>query len=171
MEKQLILVNENDEVMGVAGKTEVHAKGLLHRAFSIFIFNEQGNLMLQKRAQSKYHSPGLWTNTCCGHPRIEENILDAATRRLIEEMGIHCELQFKFAFTYKALLKNKLIEHEIDHVFYGTSNALPLLNKEEAEGWAYRSLEKIGLDIKHNPDTYTEWFKLCFEQIKNPVLL
>ncbi len=131
MEEQVILVDEQDNQIGLAPKMEAHIKGLLHRAFSIFIFDEKGHLLLQQRALEKYHSAGLWTNTCCSHPRNNETTIEAAQRRLQEEMGMTCRLREIFSFVYRAELENELIEHEFDHVFIGVTNDLPTINPEE----------------------------------------
>ena len=140
MEK-VILVDKHDRQMGLMEKQEAHVKGLLHRAFSIFIFNKDNKLLLQKRAFKKYHSGGLWTNTCCSHPRENETTIDAAHRRLNEEMGMECKLELKFNFIYKAQLDNNLYEHEFDHVFFGFSNDLPKINKLEVDSYKYESLD------------------------------
>jgi isopentenyl-diphosphate delta-isomerase len=165
MIEKVILVDENDKEVGFMEKQEAHVKGLLHRAFSVFIFNNKNELLLQRRAVKKYHSGGLWTNTCCSHPRQKEKTLDAAKRRLEEEMGMSTVLQKQFDFIYKAKLDNNLYEHEFDHVFFGFSNELPQINLEEVEGYAYKTLEDIGNDIKTSPEKYTEWFKICFKEV------
>ena len=139
-EEKVILVDKNDNQVGLMPKLEAHEKGILHRAFSVFIFNSKYELLLQKRASSKYHSGGLWTNTCCSHPREGEDILDAANRRLDEEMGIKTSLRKVFDFIYTAELDNNLIENEFDHVFYGVYDTDPILNKEEAEAVSYTHL-------------------------------
>ena len=162
---KVILVNKNDNEVGSMEKQEAHIKGLLHRAFSIFIFNDKKELLLQRRAFKKYHSGGLWTNTCCSHPRQSEKTLDAAKRRLLEEMGISCVLKKQFDFIYKAKLDNNLYEHEFDHVFFGFTNELPQINLEEVEDYAYKSLEQIAIEIKTKPEKYTEWFKICFSEV------
>ena len=164
---KVILVDKNDKEIGTMEKQEVHIKGLLHRAFSVFIFNDKNELLLQRRAIKKYHSGGLWTNTCCSHPRPNEKTLDAAKRRLIEEMGMSSVLKKQFDFIYKATLDNSLYEHEFDHVFFGFTNELPQINLEEVEEYAYKSLEEIAKEIKTNPTKYTEWFKICFKQVIN----
>lgn len=164
MEK-VILVDRKDHKIGLMEKQEAHIKGLLHRAFSVFVFNKNNELLLQKRALHKYHSGGLWTNTCCSHPRENENTLDAANRRLQEEMGMSCKLEFKFNFIYKASLDNKLFEHEFDHVFFGFSDNLPQINKEEVDSFEYRPLNFITADIIRNPNKYTEWFKICLNEV------
>ena len=164
MEK-VILVDRKDHKIGLMEKQEAHIKGLLHRAFSVFVFNKNNELLLQKRALHKYHSGGLWTNTCCSHPRENENTLDAANRRLQEEMGVSCKLEFKFNFIYKASLDNKLFEHEFDHVFFGFSDNLPQINKEEVDSFEYKPLNFITADIIGNPNKYTEWFKICLNEV------
>ena len=166
-EDNVILVDKNDNQVGLMPKLEAHQKGVLHRAFSIFIFNNKYELLLQKRAYSKYHSGGLWTNTCCSHPRENEDILDAANRRLIEEMGIETSLRKVYEFTYKAELDNDLIEHEFDHVFYGVYNEDPSINTDEAEGFKWIDMDSLNEDIKTNGDIYTVWFKIAFEYFYN----
>jgi isopentenyl-diphosphate delta-isomerase len=148
-------------------KQEAHVKGLLHRAFSVFIFNDKNELLLQRRAVNKYHSGGLWTNTCCSHPRQNEKTEDAAKRRLLEEMGLRSTLKKQFDFVYKAKLDNNLYEHELDHVFFGFTNDLPIINPEEVEEYTYKTLEDIGNEMKAIPDKYTEWFKICFREVVN----
>ena len=141
----------------------VHQKGLLHRAFSIFIFNSNHQLLLQKRAISKYHSGGLWTNTCCSHPREGEETINAANRRLIEEMGIKTNLRKVFDFIYKAELDNELTENEFDHVFYGIYNEDPIINTEEADDFKWIDMETLNNDIAINGQNYTVWFKIAFD--------
>lgn len=158
-EEQIVLVDEYDAQVGVLGKMETHKKGLLHRAFSIFIHNENGELLLQRRAPGKYHSGGLWTNTCCGHPRDGEKLTAAAHRRLTEEMGFDCPLTELFVFTYHAFLNKGLIENEIDHVFIGVFNGEPVVNLQEASDWKWTSKNNIKDDVLKNPDRYTYWFK------------
>ena len=166
-EDNVILVDKNDNQVGLMPKLEAHQKGVLHRAFSVFIFNNKYELLLQKRSFSKYHSGGLWTNTCCSHPREDEDILDAANRRLIEEMGIETSLRKVYEFTYKAELDNDLIEHEFDHVFYGVYNEDPSINKDEADGFKWIDMDSLNEDIKSNGDIYTVWFKIAFEYFYN----
>ena len=166
-EDNVILVDKNDNRVGLMPKLEAHQKGVLHRAFSVFIFNNKYELLLQKRASSKYHSGGLWTNTCCSHPREDEDILDAANRRLIEEMGIETSLRKVYEFTYKAELDNDLIEHEFDHVFYGVYNEDPSINTDEADGFKWIDMDSLNEDIKTNGDIYTVWFKIAFEYFYN----
>ena len=165
--EKVILVDENDNQVGVMPKLEAHQKGLLHRAFSVFIFNSKYELLLQKRASSKYHSGGLWTNTCCSHPREGEEILDAAKRRLIEEMGIDTSLRKVHDFIYKAELDNDLTEHEFDHVFYGIYNEDPIINEDEADDFKWIDMDSLNEDIKQNGDNYTIWFKIAFEYFYN----
>ena len=161
--EKVILVDENDTQVGLMPKLEAHQKGLLHRAFSVFIFNSNHQLLLQKRAVSKYHSGGLWTNTCCSHPREGEETINAANRRLIEEMGIKTNLRKVFDFIYKAELDNELTENEFDHVFYGVYDENPILNKEEADDYKWVDMETISNDIIRNSDNYTVWFKIAFD--------
>ena len=167
MIEKVILVDKNDNEVGTMEKQEAHVKGLLHRAFSVFIFNDKNELLLQRRAVKKYHSGGLWTNTCCSHPRQNEKTEDAAERRLLEEMGMRSTLKKQFDFVYKAKLDNNLYEHEFDHVFFGFTNDLPIINPEEVEEYTYKTLEDIGNEMKAIPDKYTEWFKICFREVVN----
>jgi isopentenyl-diphosphate delta-isomerase len=167
MIEKVILVDKNDKEVGTMEKQEAHVKGLLHRAFSVFIFNDKNELLLQRRAVKKYHSGGLWTNTCCSHPRQNEKTKDAAKRRLLEEMGMRSTLIKQFDFVYKAKLDNNLYEHEFDHVFFGFTNDLPIINPEEVEEYTYKTLEDIGNEMKAIPDKYTEWFKICFREVVN----
>lgn len=160
----LILVNENDEPIGEIAKMEAHEKALLHRAFSVFILNSKGEILMQQRALDKYHSAGLWTNTCCSHPFPNEQSLDAANRRLLEEMGMSVDLEFLFKFQYKAPFDNGLTEHEIDHVFLGNSDSLPQINKKEVSSYKYISFEDLEMDIIKNPEDYTVWFKIIFNK-------
>lgn len=146
-------------------KMEAHYKGVLHRAFSIILLNNRGELLLQKRAANKYHSAGLWTNTCCSHPRPGESDMDAAQRRLQEEMGITCELTEAFSFTYKADLGDGLFEHEFDHVFTGTYSSRPEVNPDEVADWLYMAPEMIARDLKEHPEEYTYWFKILYEEL------
>ena len=164
MEK-VILVDKTDHQIGEMEKQEAHIKGLLHRAFSIFIFNSKGEVLLQQRAFHKYHSGGLWTNTCCSHPRNGETTIQAANRRLKEEMGMSCALNEEFSFIYKAKLDNDLYEHELDHVLFGTTDSLPLINKEEVADYKYSSFQDIQQEMKEYPEKYTAWFKICFDEV------
>jgi isopentenyl-diphosphate Delta-isomerase len=167
--KDIVLVDENDNKIGEGGKNEVHAKGLLHRAFSIFVFNDKNELLLQQRAASKYHSPGLWTNTCCSHPRPGEKTIDAAHRRLQEEMGFDCKLEEIFSFVYKAELGNNLIEHEFDHVFIGYYDGKIFPDASEAGDYKWIDLEFLKNDIIKKPAIYTAWLKICLGRVINYV--
>jgi len=164
MEEQVVLVDEKDNPIGLMEKMEAHEKALLHRAFSVFIFNKKGELMLQQRAASKYHSPLLWTNTCCSHQRDGETNLEAGKRRLQEEMGFVTEIKEVFSFIYKAPFDNGLTEHELDHVMVGSFEGAPSINKEEVESYKWMNLEDLKSDIKNNPDIYTAWFKIIFDK-------
>ena len=155
MKEEVILVNERDEPQGLMEKMEAHEKGLLHRAFSVFVFNDKNQLLLQQRALSKYHSGGLWTNTCCSHPRSQETVLEAAHRHLQEEMGFDCDLKKLTDFVYRAELDKGLIEHEFDHVFFGQSNQVSELNLEEVEDFRYIALNDLELEIKEAPQNFT----------------
>lgn len=163
-EEEVILVNQENEQIGTMPKMEAHEKALLHRAFSVFIVNDDGEIMLQQRAASKYHSPLLWTNTCCSHQRVGESNLDAGKRRLQEEMGFEAELKELFSFIYKAPFDNGLTEHEYDHVMIGNFNKEPKINPEEVEAWKWMSPELVKKDITDNPKEYTVWFKIIFEK-------
>ena len=165
MEEQVILVDNSDLEIGVMGKSLAHELGELHRAISVFLFNKKGELLLQKRASSKYHSGGLWTNTCCSHPRPGEANIDAATRRLKEEMGISADLFNIFSFTYKAPFENGLVENEYDHVFIGSSEYLPKLNSQEAEDFKFISISDVIANMEQKPKIYTEWFKIAIYKI------
>lgn len=153
--------------MGTMEKMEAHVKGVLHRAISVFIFNSKGEMLLQQRAHGKYHSPGLWTNTCCSHPAPGEASLAAAERRLQEEMGLTCRLEHAFWFQYKASFDNGLIEHELDHVFIGHTDETPTPNPEEAASWQYASPAAIREEMEENPARYTVWFRLLAERVFN----
>ena len=161
----VILVDENDTPIGLMEKHAAHNGPHLHRAFSIFIFNSNGELLLQQRALSKYHSPGLWTNTCCSHPRQGETLEQATSRRLMEEMGICCEMKEAYTFIYQAPVGQGLTEHELDHVWIGHSDAIPFINKEEVESWKYMRIDDISADIQAHPNCYTEWFKITFDSL------
>ena len=164
---KVILVDKNDNQVGLMPKLEAHEKGLLHRAFSVFIFNNEYKLLLQKRATSKYHSGGLWTNTCCSHPREGEDILEAANRRLFEERGIKTSLRKVYDFIYKAELDNGLTENEFDHVFYGVYDKEPKINLEEADDYKWMDMDSLNDDINNNGGNYTVWFKIAFEYFYN----
>ena len=164
IEEQVILVDENDNKIDLMPKMEAHEKAVLHRAFSVFIFNEKNELMLQQRAMHKYHTPGLWTNTCCSHQRDGETNLQAGKRRLQEEMGSVADLEEKTAFIYKAPFDNGLTEHEYDHIMVGYFNDDPTINPDEVASWKWMSLEAVKADIAENPQLYTAWFKIIFEK-------
>ncbi len=163
-EEQVILVDEQDNPIGLMEKMEAHRKALLHRAFSVFVFNDKGELMLQQRAEEKYHSPLLWTNTCCSHQRDKETNIEAGKRRLKEEMGFVCELKNIFSFVYKAPFDNGLTEHEFDHVMIGFYNEYPKINEKEVNDFKWVLLEDIKNNIQQNPQEYTEWFKIIFNK-------
>lgn len=169
MEQYIVLVNEKDEAQGTIEKMEAHVKGLLHRAFSVFVFNSKGEMLLQRRALSKYHSGGLWTNTCCSHPTPNEDVLSAAHRRLQEELGFDCVLDKAFSFVYYAVLDNGLIEHEFDHVIIGSSEEKCLINKEEVEEIAYKSMATLKGEINSHPEQFTEWFKIALPKLEEYV--
>ncbi len=169
MMEHVVLVDEKDTQIGIMEKMAAHIVPRLHRAFSIFIFNSKGELLLQQRALSKYHSPGLWTNTCCSHPRQGETLEEATARRLQEEMGMTCDMHEVFTFIYKAPVGLGLTEHEFDHVWFGHSDTTPIINTDEVESWKYMSLDDITDDMKAHPESYTEWFKISFDEIKKHV--
>jgi isopentenyl-diphosphate delta-isomerase len=168
-EIKVILVDENDTETGVMCKTEAHEKGLLHRAVSVFIINTGGDWLLQLRAFDKYHSAGLWTNTCCSHPLPGETNKDAAKRRLIEEMGLKCELYPLFRFTYREILENGLIEHELDYVFLGIADDVPVINDLEVAEYKYFNYEELKNDINKNPKNYTIWFRKIYETVNQHI--
>ncbi len=163
-EEQVILVNDKNEQIGLMPKMEAHEKAILHRAFSVFIFNDHNELMLQQRALDKYHSPRLWTNTCCSHQRDGETNIEAGRRRLQEEMGFVADLEESVSFIYKAPFDNGLTEHEYDHVLIGYSNDEPSINLDEVADWKWMPIEAVKTDISLNPDIYTEWFKIIFHK-------
>jgi len=166
MEEQVILVDQNDNQIGLMGKMEAHEKGLLHRAFSIFVFNSNGELLIQQRALTKYHSAGEWANTCCSHQRDGESTLDAAHRRLQEEMGFDVELNEVFSFTYKKEFGNGLTEHEFDHVIFGQYDGAPVMNPEEVADWKYISIEDLKKDIELQPEQYTIWLQIALKEVE-----
>jgi isopentenyl-diphosphate delta-isomerase len=164
--QQVILVNEQDEPTGTMEKIEAHKKGLLHRAFSVFIFNDKGELLLQKRALNKYHSGGLWTNSCCSHPQPGEETIIAAQRRLNEEMGFTARLEKIFDFSYKAEFNNGLTEYEFDHVFAGKYEGKIEYNKEEVMDYCYKSIPDVRNSLQDHPDKFTKWFHLAFPKVE-----
>jgi isopentenyl-diphosphate delta-isomerase len=163
--ESVILVDKEDNEIGLMPKMEAHIAGKLHRAFSIFIFNNKGELLLQQRALDKYHSGGKWTNTCCSHPRKGEATMDAAHRRLAEEMGMKCKLIYGFNFIYKADVSEGILEHEFDHVFFGISNDLPKIAHEEVEAYKYVAVDELRNELKNHPENYTAWLKICFHSV------
>jgi len=163
-EELVILVDEKDEPIGVMPKMEAHERGVLHRAFSVFVLNDNNQIMLQQRAYHKYHSPLLWTNTCCSHQRVGETNIEAGSRRLFEEMGFTTELTDLFHFIYKAPFDNGLTEHELDHVLVGRYNESPVINPDEVESWKWMGIEEVKEDIQIHPEIYTVWFKIIFDE-------
>ncbi len=164
----VILVDKNDTIRGKASKIEAHRKGLLHRAFSVFLFNSKGEVLLQQRAWDKYHSGGLWTNSCCSHPQTE-NIMKEAEARLNQEMGITASLTFLFKFHYRTGFENGLTEHEIDHVFIGYTDAIPRVNPEEVAAYRYVDPDLLGIELKKSPDHYTYWFRAIAKKVLEEV--
>lgn len=164
MSEFVVLVDENDQDLQLMEKMEAHEKGLLHRAFSVFVLNNKGELMLQRRALDKYHSGGLWTNTCCSHPRKGEPVEKAAHRRLMEEMGFDCPVEKAFDFIYRAELDKGLTEHEFDHLFIGHYNGEPNINPDEVAEWKWMNIEEVRNDLAANPQNYTAWFTIIFDR-------
>lgn len=165
MTNEIILVDENDKAIGYGEKMQVHKEGKLHRCFSILIFNDKKEMLLQKRAEDKYHCGGLWTNACCSHPYKGEDIEKSALKRLNEEMGFTCDLKEIFSFTYKVEFDNGLTEHEFDHVFIGTYNSDPIINTEEVSEFKWINLDDLAMDIKNNHLKYSEWFKIMLDKL------
>jgi isopentenyl-diphosphate delta-isomerase len=161
--EHVILVDENDRAIGTMEKMEAHRKGVLHRAFSVLLFNSKGELLIQKRSGNKYHSAGLWTNTCCSHPRPDETLPEAAMRRLQEEMGIQVDVEPLYSFIYRVNLDGGLIEHELDHVLIGHFDGEPELNHDEASAWRYASMAQLKQEALENPSEFTHWFKLILQ--------
>ena len=161
----VILVDELDNMLGTMEKMAAHRLGKLHRAFSVFIFNSKGQLLLQQRALNKYHSGGKWTNTCCSHPMPGEKTLDAAHRRLQQEMGLKCELSYAFNFVYSADMSNGISEHEYDHVYAGISDDIPMPDPDEVAAYEYVNINSLAKELKKTPELYTEWLKICFERV------
>ena len=164
IQEKVILVDINDEPLGLMDKMAAHEQALLHRAFSVFVLNDKKEVMLQQRASHKYHSPLLWTNTCCSHQRAGESNIQAGKRRLEEEMGFKTDLKELFHFIYKAPFDNGLTEHELDHVMIGYSNKEPKINKDEVESWKWMKIEDIKKDMENHPEIYTVWFKIIFDK-------
>lgn len=161
---EVILVNSKDEVVGTMEKMAAHKSGELHRAFSVFIFNERGEMLIQKRATTKYHSAGLWSNACCSHPTLAETVEDAAKRRLKEELNLDAEASFIFTFEYKTTFDNGLIENELDHVLVGFSNSRGSINRDEVSALKFISIKELVADMKTNEMNYSEWFKIIIYQ-------
>ena len=166
MEEQVVLVSEKDEILGVMDKMQAHENGILHRAFSVFLFNDKGEMLLQKRAADKYHSPNKWTNAVCSHPRMGETYMEAAQRRLKEELGIETPLTYRFNFLYKADVGQNLWEHELDHVFTGYFEGAFKLNEEEVSEVRYISIDDLDKEMSANPENFTEWFKIILKEYK-----
>lgn len=169
MDENVILVDKNDTQIGLMSKLDAHKKGILHRAFSVFVLNNNNEIMLQKRAYNKYHSGGLWTNTCCSHQREGENTIEAGKRRLLEEMGFETELKIITSFIYKVEFENGLTEHELDYLLIGKYLKSPVINKHEVADWKWMKVELIADDIKLNPNNYTSWFKIIFDKFQNKI--
>lgn len=166
---KVVLVDIEDNAIGEMEKLLAHQQGELHRAFSVFIFNDEGALLLQKRAAHKYHGGGLWTNTCCSHPQWSEDITMSAVERLDYEMGIKCDLKLVYSFIYNEPVENNLIEHELDYVFIGQTNQNPVLNKDEASDYKWMKTTEILSDINENPSHYTVWFKQAFPELLSKI--
>lgn len=165
-EDLLILVNDNDEPVGAMPKMEAHLKGVLHRAFSVFLFNSKGEMLLQQRALQKYHSAGLWSNTCCSHPIVHEAIEDSLKKRLNHEMGMEADVEFLYKFKYKVALENGFTEHEMDHVYFGISDDQPNVNPEEVKSWKYLSMDEVKHQLEKHPEQFSVWFRICFPEIE-----
>jgi len=163
--EHVILVDANDREIGTEEKLAAHRRGVLHRAFSAFVFHPDGRMLLQRRALRKYHSAGLWSNTCCSHPRPGETVLDAARRRMVEEMGVSVDLEHAFSFTYRANLERDLVEHEFDHVLVGRSDDAPSPAAEEVADWRWVGINEIRNQINESPDDFTVWFRLAFDRV------
>lgn len=168
--EEVVLVDPQDNPIGKMEKMQAHIDGALHRALSVFIFNNKGEMLIHQRALEKYHSAGLWTNTCCSHPRPEEAPLAAAHRRLKEEMGMECELEAGFTFLYRSEFENDLIEHELDHVFIGMTNDLPNPNPEEVAAYRYISWDDLQKEIDQDPERFTTWFRICLPKVKSHLI-
>ncbi len=162
---KVVLVDSEDNAIGEMEKLLAHQQGELHRAFSVFIFNDKGELLLQQRALNKYHGAGLWTNTCCSHPQLGEDVISSAMERLSYEMGLKCNLKLVYSFIYNEPVENDLIEHELDYVFVGRTNQNPVLNKDEAADYKWMNPTEILSDINENPSRYTVWFQLAFPKL------
>lgn len=166
---KVVLVDQNDQTLGEMEKIEAHVKGALHRAFSIFIFNSRGEMLIHQRSLEKYHSPGLWTNACCSHPQLNDNLKESALERLYFEMGIVTEIHEVFSFIYHAPMENGLIEHELDHVFIGYYDEEPEINEREVQNFHWISPEQLLVDLKYHPEHYTFWFRKVVEDVLEKV--
>jgi len=164
LDQRVILVDEHDKELGVKDKLAVHQQGDLHRCFSIFIFNKSGKMLLQKRAADKYHSGGLWSNACCGHPYPGTTTQAAAEERLKYEMGLDCSLREAFSFLYQTKLENGFVEYEFDHVFIGSADSDPRPNQAEVQDWRWINMASLEAELKDKPETFTYWFKICYQQ-------
>lgn len=162
--ENVVLITEQDEPIGLMEKQEAHVAGVLHRAFSVFIFNDKGELLIQQRAFEKYHTPGKWTNTCCSHPRDGETYEEGAIRRLQEEMGFTCPIEYLFNFIYKADVGQGLTEHELDYVFKGVYSEEPVINPEEVAAYKWIDFDELQQDVQNNPEEYTPWFKIILKE-------
>lgn len=162
--ENVVLITEQDEPIGLMEKQEAHVAGVLHRAFSVFIFNDKNELLIQQRAFEKYHTPGKWTNTCCSHPRDGETYEEGAMRRLQEEMGFTCPIEYQFNFIYKADVGQGLTEHELDYVFKGVYNEEPVINPEEVAAYKWIDFDELQRDVQNNPEEYTPWFKIILKE-------
>ncbi|MFD1769193.1 isopentenyl-diphosphate Delta-isomerase [Sphingobacterium suaedae] len=165
----VVLVDENDNAIAEMEKLAAHEQGYLHRAFSVFIFNDKEELLLQQRANHKYHGAGLWTNTCCSHPQWEEDVDSSAKERLKYEMGLTCDLRLIYSFIYNERVENNLTEHELDYIFIGHSNQSPVLNQDEAQDYKWMNADEILMDIKVNPSHYTVWFRQAFPELLSKI--
>ncbi len=159
-DQRIVLVDRADRAIGVGEKMQVHREGRLHRAFSVFVFDRRGRLLLQRRAQSKYHSAGLWSNTCCGHPRRGERVIESGQRRLKEEMGFGCKLRWVAALRYRADVGNGLIENEYDHILFGRHDADPVPDSSEVLEWDWCRHDALRKNVRRDPDAYSAWFKV-----------
>lgn len=168
MREMVVLTDADDVEMGVLEKLQAHRTGVMHRAFSIFLLNTAGELLLQRRAVGKYHSGGLWSNACCGHPRPGEDTLEAATRRMTEELGLTSELTHLFSFVYTAELDGGLVEHELDHVFVGWTDEVPNPDPEEVGDWRWMGVEQIRTWLEVEPEAFTAWFTPALERLLQP---
>lgn len=166
---KVVLVDEADNALGEMDKLAAHEQGVLHRAFSVFVFNDKDEMLLQKRAASKYHGAGLWTNACCSHPQWNETVIEGAQQRLAFEMGLFIPLSEAFRFLYKARVENNLIEHELDHVFTGITNDMPSPNPEEVSDWRWVNRADLDNEIKSRPELFTQWFKLALKRFSEKI--